>query len=1303
MDDDIVLVHPLDLAPADNSTKKDYARKYHLVDPPFNDDLRHEERRAEVLKYLCKTPRLSEPQKWAEALSKRVFHEMKVDPQWRSSHTCPMCMDPRPSILLFCSCKFRAYHLSCMRTWHITQGRDELIKFLIVAAAGADMKPFLETAMSHIKRTLKRPRPSQPPPCTPSSSSSSSSHSRSSNLLLFADVIVEFRPEMRTTPPPDAVLAALGLLVVPVSPTLTMLLHDHLLCLLDLLSQILSRMPYTKLGAPQVASHSGLKAVYEVFGSDVVAFPQPPALREPPPIPHTHCLRTRPTPPSDLLAPLEVTRLAFPRTSASCAWDSPSHSPLSSASSYNEIEHKEGNTRSVVRFKDVDNTSAARRATIYQSRDSTGGGYDGERPVQGVTILTSYYDEFAPSPTSGAVADTSLGGVALGVAAGMVGASMGVVAAPPIPAPPADSEAANAGSGTLINGEKMDADGHKIKQERMQTNPNSASSRTTHRTSFPSRRPSSSHQSLNLDAETRIQVLARLADLPGVEKDQCGAFIRTPPSLVLWAPQVESLIPLAAEFEEKLLKYIWRARGAASPSVGAPVRDSLAAPGQLGSLLGGAVSTTSGAWSEVGASGIEEVGEGEVSTTFLAPREAQTTTKERDNFNDIARAPATAAPSKKPTTLFGWSWHLQPRVASPTSTPDAEKAADAESGATGGGEGGKERKLVLLGQLYAGCGAALAAYFCLSGLSVLLEEYALDHDPTRFALLVTFPVIFCVLIVSVHSSSFRTFDPISSFPSVSSHSRITPPLTAHPVLLSPARRQSVPHHRARRAVLPKLSFYSAVKPAPNPAVDNVLPHITIQCPVYKESLKETIAPSVLSVKKAMQRYARQGGTSAIFICNDGMQLIWEEDRQAFYANHNIGYIVPASHIALSTNRAADRPRAPDTAETAIAGASIAPGRATGRVCALARSSSSSTRTRSSPRFRDAAREMHESLDLVIIQLESDVMQAAHHYFENGITHFTRRINKCISYGCANGEVAPFVGHNAFLRWSAVQDAAFDDPDDGKRKQWSESNVSEDFDLALRLLLGGYTLRWATYSEDGFKVGVNLTVQDELARWQKHAMGVTKSSSIHSSDGRGIGMMSYMFSYSQWLFHLIKPALTAPWIESPPPPLGPSSTISYSGSLRSSTASTSRSSSPRLIPFFRDIVAQCVPVLREGVKGEQLEFYLSPKSNRSARVATETFNVLRGLLTCISTIMPPQKGRCWGCGVWAGVSEAAYSLHRSSAAIPKAGGRLGAISSQLGTPSSGEKEPKKEAKPAAGGSSSGKKDARGHGTAQEDEV
>ena len=70
----------------------------------------------------------------------------------------------------------------------------------------------------------------------------------------------------------------------------------------------------------------------------------------------------------------------------------------------------------------------------------------------------------------------------------------------------------------------------------------------------------------------------------------------------------------------------------------------------------------------------------------------------------------------------------------------------------------------------------------------------------------------------------------------------------------------------------------------------------------------------------------------------------------------------------------------------------------------------------------------------------------------------------------------------------MQDAAFIDEFDGKSKIWSESNVSEDFNMALRLLLNGYTLRWATYSDGGFKEGVSLTVVDELARWQKYAYG-----------------------------------------------------------------------------------------------------------------------------------------------------------------------------------------------------------------------
>lgn len=184
-------------------------------------------------------------------------------------------------------------------------------------------------------------------------------------------------------------------------------------------------------------------------------------------------------------------------------------------------------------------------------------------------------------------------------------------------------------------------------------------------------------------------------------------------------------------------------------------------------------------------------------------------------------------------------------------------------------------------------------------------------------------------------------------------------------------------------------------------------------------------------------------------------------------------------------------------------------------------------------LRDAARELAECPEVAILQHESDVMQVAHHYFENGIAYFNRRINRCISMACANGEVAPFVGHNAFLRWSAIQDAAFVDPADGVQKIWSEANVSEDFDMALRLQLKGYIIRWASYSKGGFKEGVSLTCDDELNRWMKYAYGCSElifnplvqwwykgpiSKQLHVFLWSGapvhykLNMLSYMFSY-----------------------------------------------------------------------------------------------------------------------------------------------------------------------------------------------
>lgn len=85
-------------------------------------------------------------------------------------------------------------------------------------------------------------------------------------------------------------------------------------------------------------------------------------------------------------------------------------------------------------------------------------------------------------------------------------------------------------------------------------------------------------------------------------------------------------------------------------------------------------------------------------------------------------------------------------------------------------------------------------------------------------------------------------------------------------------------------------FYSAIA---SPRLKHNLPHVTIQCPVYKEGLASVIEPTVKSIKQAISTYELQGGSANMFINDDGMQIIDEEERQArkdFYTNNKIGQL-----------------------------------------------------------------------------------------------------------------------------------------------------------------------------------------------------------------------------------------------------------------------------------------------------------------------------------------------------------------------------------------------------------------------------
>lgn len=330
-------------------------------------------------------------------------------------------------------------------------------------------------------------------------------------------------------------------------------------------------------------------------------------------------------------------------------------------------------------------------------------------------------------------------------------------------------------------------------------------------------------------------------------------------------------------------------------------------------------------------------------------------------------------------------------------------------------------------------------------------------------------------------------------------------------------------------------FYSGLKPKRLRRDAGPLPHVTIQLPVYKEGLQAVIEPTVRSLKAAISTYEMQGGTANIFVNDDGMQLISEEDartRRDFYDEHNMGWVARPKHnpkpkegeelflrrgkfkkasnmnyamwvsvrvenILKCVQRHEGWTQDDEAAAYRDALAKVVE-EDQGRTWAEGNIRmgdyilliDSDTRVPEDC-FLDCVSEMEQSPQVAIIQYSSGVMNVTDSFFERGITFFTHLVYTQIRYAVATGDVAPFVGHNAVLRWAAVQEIAYDCTNDHREKYWSESTVSEDFDMALRLQTSGYLVRLGAYTGDGFQEGVSLTVYEELSRWEKYAYGCSE--------------------------------------------------------------------------------------------------------------------------------------------------------------------------------------------------------------------
>ncbi|KAJ1022854.1 hypothetical protein NDA13_004904 [Ustilago tritici] len=528
-----------------------------------------------------------------------------------------------------------------------------------------------------------------------------------------------------------------------------------------------------------------------------------------------------------------------------------------------------------------------------------------------------------------------------------------------------------------------------------------------------------------------IQVVDTMEQLAGARKAQNACFIRRENTVVTWCDHVEQLEERAQDLEEKMIKFVWRSSYANNSR-------NILVTASSSSVIDTAMSDFN--QNQARFQSLSSAGHG---TSFYGA-----------GAGSDAHSIAPSNPFSESHAVNG-----SPESAgSPTGAPWGNNTgSDPEKQEKPAAE---ERPLNYQAPLQHGLAVGLdVAKMGLAAVTILM-----------------FPVImfFCDNVIGV---IFQILGPIRQI-----------------------------HQNSR--------YYSGKPPT---RISGQLPHITIQMPVYKESMEGVLIPTIESVKKAISTYELQGGTASIIVSEDGMQLVSQAEqalRHDFYEKNNIGWVARPGHgmdgylrkgrfkkasnlnftchlsLAVEKTISEHRPQTPqalavwtEADETDLYNKclqkclpelhSLAQARGNVRIGDLVLLIDSDTRVPEDC-LLDAASEMVQCPDVGVLQHCSGVMIVSDSYFELGISFFTRLVNFAISYMVAAGDMAPFVGHNAILRWSAMQEASFIDPEDGIRKIWSESHVSEDFDMALRLLMSGYITRWATYSNNGFEEGVPFT-------------------------------------------------------------------------------------------------------------------------------------------------------------------------------------------------------------------------------------
>ncbi|KAJ8502366.1 hypothetical protein ONZ45_g11833 [Pleurotus djamor] len=200
--------------------------------------------------------------------------------------------------------------------------------------------------------------------------------------------------------------------------------------------------------------------------------------------------------------------------------------------------------------------------------------------------------------------------------------------------------------------------------------------------------------SIYVDSNTRIQILDTMLHLPTADKEQCAAFIRDERVLVVWSHSLDAIVPTVQDFEDRLIKLLWRSRPPMPPSAPGSVTGSVS-----GHSLTDVNSRNSG--SRFGVRG--SMGK------HITPSAYGMDEKDRIGLgiNEAARSRDALAPDGKrgKKTVEKRTWYGRKKVVEVDDGLDGLGGDDVEDGKV------EKRPAMLYAPVYNGIAAALALLF----------------------------------------------------------------------------------------------------------------------------------------------------------------------------------------------------------------------------------------------------------------------------------------------------------------------------------------------------------------------------------------------------------------------------------------------------------------------------------------------------------------------------------------------------------------------------------------------------------------